>query len=73
MYRFVAYSYFADPASTPATSSINPAKDLVWGYAEKAIEDTELSRSVTIKMEHKFARVKLKVTESNFFPIRCVH
>jgi hypothetical protein len=58
-YRFVAYSNFGE-TTTPGTS-IDLTKDLVWGSAEKKIEDTETSRTVTINMLHKFARVKVRV------------
>jgi hypothetical protein len=59
-YRFVAYSYFGETGA-PATT-VDLSKDLVWGKsADGTVVDTELSRTVSINMLHKFARVKVKV------------
>jgi hypothetical protein len=60
VYRFVAYSHFGGK-TTPSETDIDLAKDLVWGFEEKKIEDTEASRTVSINMLHKFSRVKVRV------------
>jgi hypothetical protein len=64
VYRFVAYSYF-DETGTPPTdgSSIDPVHDLVWGQSvnTKIEDETEVKRTVSINMTHKFARVKVVV------------
>jgi hypothetical protein len=64
-YDFVAYSYY-NSSETPAASNINPVKDLVWGsQAGRPIAATYEGRTVTIKMDHLFSKVKvnLKVSE----------
>jgi hypothetical protein len=59
-YRFVAYSYFGEK-NVPLTT-INLSKDLVWGKsADGTVNDTELSRTVSINMTHQFAKVKVRV------------
>jgi hypothetical protein len=65
-YRFVAYSYFGEADVTPGISNIDPIHDLVWGKTavDQAITDTETSRTVTIHMTHKFARVRIRVRSS---------
>jgi hypothetical protein len=65
VYRFVAYSYFGTTNTNPATT-ITPDVDLVWGKAatDRTVVDTETSRTVTIKMEHLFAQVSVKVRSS---------
>jgi hypothetical protein len=60
-YRFVAYSHFGS-TSTPSETSFDPDEDLVWGYDERTIEDTQTSRTVLINMSHLFAQVKVRVT-----------
>jgi hypothetical protein len=67
VFRFVAYSYFGETGVTPAAASIDPVHDLVWGKtaADQTITDTEVSRTVSISMTHKFARVKVKVRSSS--------
>jgi hypothetical protein len=60
VYRFVAYSHFGG-TTTPSETDIDLSKDLVWGYDERKIEDTEVSRTVSINMLHKFAQVKVMV------------
>jgi hypothetical protein len=61
VYRFVAYSYFGDPTETPDETGITWDKDLVWGYADKAIPNTYAGREVDITMDHKFSRVSVKI------------
>jgi hypothetical protein len=63
VYRFVAYSYFGETGIAPAVSSIDPVHELVWGKTatDQTITDTEVSRTVSISMTHKFARVKVNV------------
>lgn len=65
VYRFVAYSYFGTTGTNPGTT-ITPDVDLVWGKAatDRTVVDTETSRTVTIKMEHLFAQVSVKVRSS---------
>jgi hypothetical protein len=63
-YHFVAYSFFGDPTEEPYESDIEPWQDLVWGEATKSIDDTEVSRTVSIVMKHKFSRVQVKVDAS---------
>jgi hypothetical protein len=61
-YRFVAYSYFASTA-TPSETGIDPSNDLVWGMSgnTKIVGEAVADRTVTIRMKHKFARVKVRV------------
>jgi hypothetical protein len=63
-YRFVAYSFYGDPTTTPEESKIDPAKDLVWGVDEKTVDNTEAGRTVNITMKHKFARVRVRIDAS---------
>jgi hypothetical protein len=64
--RFIAYSYFGETGVAPFPTNIDPVHDLVWGKTatDQPITDTEASRTATIHMEHKFARVKVKVKSS---------
>jgi uncharacterized protein (TIGR02145 family) len=64
VYRFVAYSYYAARTTDPVETGITPSQDLIWGFHEKKIEDTEASRTVPIEMKHKFSRVKVKIDAS---------
>jgi hypothetical protein len=63
IFRFVAYSYFGETGVTPVASNINPVHDLVWGKTatDQTVTNTETSRTVSINMTHKFARVKVQV------------
>jgi hypothetical protein len=63
VYRFVAYSYFGETGVAPAAAAIDPVHDLVWGKAatDRTVVDTEVSRTVSINMLHKFARVRVQV------------
>jgi hypothetical protein len=61
IYRFAAYSYYGDPTATPDETGITGDKDLVWGYADKAIPNTYTGREVDITMEHLFSRVKVRI------------
>jgi hypothetical protein len=64
-YDFVAYSYYKS-SEDPATSNIDPVKDLVWGRQVNRTIGTasDAARTVTIKMTHKFSRatVNMKVS-----------
>jgi hypothetical protein len=48
-------------------TGIDPAHDLVWGKTtvDQAITDTEVGRTVSITMRHKFARVRVRVRSTN--------
>lgn len=61
IYRFVAYSYFGDPETDPVETGIEPSQDLVWGVKEQPITDTEAGRTVSITMDHRFSRVRVKL------------
>jgi hypothetical protein len=63
-YRFVAYSYYGNRGADPVETGIAPSQDLVWGWHERKIEDTETSRTVPITMRHLFSRVKVKIDAS---------
>jgi hypothetical protein len=64
LYRFVAYSYYGARTTDPVETGIHPSYDLVWGFCEKTVEDTEVSRTVPIEMKHKFSRVRVKLDAS---------
>jgi hypothetical protein len=60
IYNFTAYSYYNNTTESPGTSDINPAKDLVWGQQDNRTITSD-DRTVTIKMNHLFSQVRVKV------------
>jgi hypothetical protein len=62
-YDFVAYSHYKS-ATDPVTTNIDPVNDLIWGrQPDRQIGATssDADRTVTVKMEHLFSQVKVKV------------
>jgi hypothetical protein len=57
-YNFTAYSYY-NSTETPSATDVDPVKDLVWGQQTKEI--TSGSRTVTIVMNHRFSKARVKV------------
>jgi hypothetical protein len=64
-YDFIAYSFYKSDED-PATASVDPIKDLVWGrQANRTIGTaSDAARTVTIKMAHKLARAKVNMKVS---------
>jgi hypothetical protein len=64
-YTFVAYSSYSAPTTAVTNiTSMNPSIDLVWGSKAQPVTTTESTQKVSIKMTHKFARVRVKIDAS---------
>jgi hypothetical protein len=62
-YYIVAYSYNST-TEYPATSNIDPSKDLLWGKSNPKYI-TFSDRAVSITMAHLFSRVKVNISSTN--------
>jgi hypothetical protein len=63
-YDFVAYSHYKSTDALTETDIDPTSDDLVWGHVEQPFTDTEAGRKVSITMQHKFFKVKVKVSVS---------
>jgi hypothetical protein len=59
-YYFAAFSYYKSTDNLSETN-IHPNSDLIWASASKEITETEVGRTVSMILKHKFSRVRVKL------------
>jgi hypothetical protein len=64
-FDFAAYSYYKSTAAI-STTGIDPrTDDLIWGHIEnQPITETEVGRTVSFNLKHKFTQVRVKISVS---------